>query len=174
MKHLRTEGLTSKKIKGKLYLTNSGYILKHKGKEYEVTTGTQKGNYKQLYIPNLSGKKNILIREHRLLAFNFCAFPEGFTYSTASSFEVHHKDGNRLNNSIDNLEILSRSEHRALTAQEKSYTVDVTTLHNNHTYTFTGLSSAAEFCKSSASKISKYRNGGVLTGKGVYVVTYTE
>lgn len=34
--------------------------------------------------------------------------------SLASDEIVHHKDGNKLNNSLDNLEVMSRSEHTKL------------------------------------------------------------
>jgi hypothetical protein len=38
----------------------------------------------------------------------------------SSSEHVHHKDGNKLNNSIDNLEILSAKEHAALHATKNT------------------------------------------------------
>ena len=34
-------------------------------------------------------------------------------------FDVHHKDGNKLNNDIDNLDCISRSEHTKMTERKK-------------------------------------------------------
>lgn len=35
-------------------------------------------------------------------------------------YEIHHKDGNKLNNNISNLEMLSRAAHRKLHKEYKS------------------------------------------------------
>ena len=173
MRKLHTKGLTGKRYNGVLCVNdNLDYFLQQGNTTQPVRVGIQKGNYKQLYIPTPYHKGEILIREHRLLAFNFCDLPQGFDWANIRSYEVHHVDGNKLNNNIRNLQILHKAEHSAITAAEQSYTVDVTTLHDNQTYTFTGLNSAAKFCNSSSTKLSRFRNGGVLTGKGVYVTTY--
>ena len=56
------------------------------------------------------------IREHRFLAEKYlmnenqAVFIDGTMYLDRK-LEVHHKDFNKLNNNIDNLEILTKSEH---------------------------------------------------------------
>ena len=173
MKVLSTEGLTNKMYEGYLINDWGFYFLVTSEGRQPVRVGTERGNYKQLFIPTPYHKGDIPIREHRLLAFNFCEHPEGMDASNYSDYHVHHLDGNKENNRVDNLQILHSSEHMALTAKERSYTVTATTLHDNKVYTFSGLEAAAKFCNSSPSKISKYRNGGILTGKGVYIKTST-
>lgn len=60
------------------------------------------GKYKIYYLCYGKGKRQEY--EHRLVyEAEFGPIPAGYI--------VHHKDGNGLNNSIDNLQIMSRSEH---------------------------------------------------------------
>jgi len=52
-------------------------------------------------------KHNIFLRLHRYIyEMHYGEIPKGY--------EIHHKDGNKLNNNIDNLEILTKSEHTKL------------------------------------------------------------
>lgn len=51
---------------------------------------------------------------HRLMVHAFCGF------DLNSTDEVHHKDGDINNNSIDNLEILTRQDHRDITILEQN------------------------------------------------------
>lgn len=61
-------------------------------------TGSIDGKYKKFTI---NGKS---IREHRLVwEKHNGSIPEGYV--------IHHKDGNGLNNSIENLEMMTRAEH---------------------------------------------------------------
>lgn len=56
------------------------------------------------------------IAEHRLVMAEEIGRP------LITQEHVHHRDGNRLNNSKTNLEILSRSEHGRLTMQSRART----------------------------------------------------
>lgn len=57
--------------------------------------------------------------EHRLVAEKYLLTDEnsveinGKRY-LSNDFQVHHKDHNRLNNSVDNLEVMSKSDHMHL------------------------------------------------------------
>lgn len=58
------------------------------------------GNRGYLYVNLSKGGKKKSYKVHRLVAFEFCSgFVEGFT--------VNHKDGDKLNNSANNLEWIS-------------------------------------------------------------------
>lgn len=75
----------------------------------EKGTGTVSTGYKKYFI---NGRK---ASEHRLVWEKHNGpIPEGYV--------IHHKDGNGLNNSIDNLEMMTRSEHARYHK-----------LHDNHT-----------------------------------------
>lgn len=51
-------------------------------------------------------------RIHQLVAEHFIGeIPKGY--------QVHHKDGNKQNNNVDNLEIINPKKHRAETAKQK-------------------------------------------------------
>ena len=73
----------------------------------------------------LAGYRVIYKPEHFHLTLNQKAY-KGYVYehryimecalgrALSSNEIVHHKDGNRLNNSLDNLELMTRSEHSTL------------------------------------------------------------
>jgi len=82
------EVYTSGKVRG----VRGGWLKLHKG-----TSG-----YLQVNTWNNHQQKTFLL--HRLLAEAFIPNPEHL-------LEVNHKDGNKLNNSLDNLEWVSRSEN---------------------------------------------------------------
>ena len=65
--------------------------------------GMTNTGYKRVYV---AGKGRML--EHRLV------MERHIGRKLTSTECVHHKDENKTNNSIDNLEILSRSEHKKL------------------------------------------------------------
>jgi len=115
--HLRAKhSMTTKEYRALGYKTLSEARLKQL-RESPVAKGTVKRlfgedhwNWKGGYISgsgykiiNINGKKGIL--EHRKIAEEILGRPLN------KNEVVHHKDGNRLNNSIDNLEIMSRHDH---------------------------------------------------------------
>lgn len=90
-------GFNNPLFKGEKTMTDDGYIL--------------------IYMPdhpfsNNSGR----IREHRYIAEKYLAKEEHLIlfngiYVLNPNLDVHHKDGDKTNNNIDNLEILTRNEH---------------------------------------------------------------
>lgn len=65
--------------------------------------------YKMIYKPeHPNAQKDGYILEHRLVMSEFLGRPLG------SDEHIHHKDENKLNNNISNLEIISKSEHSKL------------------------------------------------------------
>ena len=46
-------------------------------------------------------------------------------------FDVHHKDGNKYNNLVDNLECLTKSDHMRLHAKERRWALSVTMSSNS-------------------------------------------
>lgn len=86
-----------------------------KSNEYITSNG-----YRKIYKPNhpLSDKYGRIL-EHRYVAEKFLATKEELVlyngvYVLNPNLDVHHKDKNKLNNNIDNLQILTRSEHAKL------------------------------------------------------------
>lgn len=87
---------------GKYTVNRTGYILNlESGKVIKGTvdkcTGYVKAN---LFF----GGKSHMFLMHRLVAIAFIPNPNNLPH-------VHHKDGNKLNNSADNLEWVSRKTH---------------------------------------------------------------
>ena len=51
---------------------------------------------------------------HRKVAYN-CLYDYPHTYNKRfGEYDIHHTDGNKLNNSPENLKILTRDEHKAI------------------------------------------------------------
>lgn len=68
-----------------------------------------KGDYNYAYVPeHPNATKNGYVLEHRVVMENHL----GRLLNTNEV--VHHKDGNKKNNHIDNLEVLSKEEHSKL------------------------------------------------------------
>lgn len=75
--------------------------------------------YRWVYEPNHPFAINGRVREHRIIAERYLLTDEfsieidGKKY-LSPMYDVHHKDMNKLNNSVENLQILTRSEHKKL------------------------------------------------------------
>lgn len=58
--------------------------------------------------------KQVFLSIHRLVALAFKPIPEKYKGIPVEKLEVHHKDFNKRNNSVDNLEYLTRAEHKLI------------------------------------------------------------
>ena len=86
---------------GRAYIGNHGYY---------VITSQKEGNHNKLL--------------HRLIY-------EEAHGKIPNGYHVHHKDGNKLNNSIDNLELLEKREHHSLHSTGYNHTMDTRVLLSN-------------------------------------------
>lgn len=81
--------------------------------------------YYWLYMPDHPcSTKDGYIREHRYIAEKSIASKDQLVikdgrYVLDPNLDVHHIDGNKLNNSIDNLQIVTRSEHANIHGKQK-------------------------------------------------------
>lgn len=68
------------------------------------------------------GKINHSDLIHRQIAYNFIylKYPQFFPMPF-SKYEVHHKDGDKDNNDISNLQIVTKEEHRYIHDQKRSF-----------------------------------------------------
>jgi hypothetical protein len=90
------EGRYSATKDGKIYSNISNMYLKLK-----IKVGYQ---YVNLTIPSINGVKQHQYRVSRLIALTFLHNPKNLP-------QVNHKDGNKLNNKVENLEWCSPSEN---------------------------------------------------------------
>ena len=97
-------------IAGRCIPGYSGYKVTDTGDVYSFITGKNlktspgKNGYKCLSLVGDDGKKRMLT-VHRLVALTFIPVISEKTH-------VNHKDGNKLNNSVDNLEWVNNQENR--------------------------------------------------------------
>lgn len=144
-----------KQIEEWKYLDDTNYQIssmgriKHydsKKKQYNISTGTQNSKgYMQFTIHTKDGKWKIKL-VHRLVAELFCENDD-----SKHKTQVNHKDGNKTNNCIDNLEWVTPKENTAhaiatgLSSITKKpiYQIDTTT--NEILNTFSCLKEALDF-----------------------------
>lgn len=82
-------------------VTKNGDVI---GKRGKVMTGhVDRCGYKEVLLSYYPNFKNVLV--HRLVLSTFKPVPN------MDELDVNHKDGNKLNNSLDNLEWCTRSEN---------------------------------------------------------------
>jgi hypothetical protein len=97
-KHIRIDGQLSK-----YKISNYGQIKSFKyGKPRILKVKSNIKGYKQLRLTNENGKP-AYVSIHRLVAEYFL---DGFN----SSLEIHHKDYNKENNRVDNLEAITTAQ----------------------------------------------------------------
>ena len=77
--------------------------------KYEKQIGTIFNRYVKIRPPK--GYKHWSLHQYIWMVANQCEIPEGY--------EVHHIDGNKLNNSISNLMLLTEEEHHRLHMDEQ-------------------------------------------------------
>lgn len=70
-----------------------------------IALSMHKKGYYQLNISSIIPNKKVCRKLHRVLMLEFCYFPG------CEIYEVNHKDGNKLNNNIINLEWATHSEN---------------------------------------------------------------
>jgi hypothetical protein len=92
------------------YITNG----KHKLKTYKINSG-----YLCLKLHNAKGRASVLL--HRMIALTFIPNPNALK-------QINHKDGNKLNNSVDNLEWVSCLQNRHHAAENQLWVYNLPTL----------------------------------------------
>lgn len=86
------------------YVTEEGFVYSLKSKKYlKNVLNTHRGYYKVSLMLS-EGKRDIEV--HRLVALAFIPNPE-------NKPQVNHKDGNKLNNHVSNLEWVTDSENKS-------------------------------------------------------------
>lgn len=101
----------------------SKYIFSSDGKVYsinnnikkEIIGSKDKDGYLKITLVR-DDKKIKYFRKHRLIAIAFLGY---------SNLQVNHKDGNRLNNNIENLEYVTQMENQSHRRKNKGYHVGV-------------------------------------------------
>ena len=95
---MTTEYKTIPNTDNRYLATKDGHVFDTKNNKYVAEIKTQRGWY-QCHI--WYNKQRITIHVHRLIAFAWLGI---------SDLTVNHKDGNKSNNSIDNLEYMTLQE----------------------------------------------------------------
>ena len=118
-------------------ITPDGRVFNQNGTEKKLTP-----NYKGYLTVNLSyeGKQH-LKRVHRLVAQTYIPNPD-------NKPDVNHKDGNKQNNRVDNLEWVTNQENHWHASRERllhTTPVDMLDLQGNYIRTFHSLKSAELF-----------------------------
>jgi len=97
----------------KYLITTEGQVFSLKGTKKELLGKITKYGYRQIIINHKGIKKYILV--HRLVLSSFVENPLG-------KRTVNHKDGNKLNNSLSNLEWNTDSENQIHAIEKKLIT----------------------------------------------------
>ena len=106
-------------------IKKDGLKAKQCGRKCYAKNRERRGNYKSKVIskkyiylynprhPHAIGTKKLYVAEHRLVMENYIS-----RYLNGKEI-VHHKNGNTLDNDINNLELMTASEHSKLHANKK-------------------------------------------------------
>lgn len=98
------------KTKGNYLISENGVVYSLKSSRYLKPSINSGGYYVlPLYIDGVKKQWKV----HDLVAEMYIPNEEGKKY-------VHHKDGNKLNNSVDNLQWVTREEHAAIHSDKSS------------------------------------------------------
>lgn len=112
-----------KGFKGVYQISNLGRLKSFKkdtnGKVLSNTN--KKGDYFSVILRK--GDKVRSVRIHQLVAEAFLPNPDNLP-------QVHHKDGNKQNNCVDNLEWVSTREHRLISQQQYPNTIECLITYN--------------------------------------------
>ena len=83
---------------------SDGRIWSEKKKQFLTGHTNEKGYNKVVVDGQVKGR-------HQWIAIMFMRVPEEYKDTPYDEFDVHHKDGNKLNNRIGNLEYVPHSKH---------------------------------------------------------------
>lgn len=114
---------------GFYYVSNKGRVKSYYGYEAIILKGyVNQRDYERVDI-NIEGRRQTIL-VHRLVADAFLPLPKKITY------QLHHKDFNRHNNTADNLEWISPAAHYKLHTtrkfKEKQNFNEIQQLENNN------------------------------------------
>lgn len=103
-----------KGYEGQYQISNHGRIKSFKKTEggYILSNQNATGDYLRIVLINSVTKKNKSKAIHQLVA-------EHFIGERPQGYHVHHKDGNKQNNIVSNLEYIHPKEHRKETQKQK-------------------------------------------------------
>lgn len=110
-------------FEGLYSISNTGKIKSFRGKKHGriLLNRNKYGDYLRVVLKKGDMNKTVLI--HRVVASHFiCEIPKGH--------HVHHKDGDKQNNYVTNLEIISPRAHSLITKKENPTMFDGMILHN--------------------------------------------
>jgi hypothetical protein len=95
---------------------NNGRFLRYKRKHYQKSSNKNDKQYNLLYKPYYKySNSNGYVRKHRYIMYIYLSILENKpTY--IEDFDVHHKNKNRKDNRIENLDLLTRSDHQSFHA----------------------------------------------------------
>ena len=85
---------------------------RHTGREHNLTPNISSRGY--LTVTLSRGRDKDSPRINRLIAMAFIPIPERLLEYSLEELDVHHKDYDPCNNRVDNLEWLTKEEHREL------------------------------------------------------------
>lgn len=121
-------------------VTANGKIYSYlSGEKIELNPSINKG-YKQVSIGSRLDRK-ITRKVHRLVA-------EAFVPKIKGKPQVNHKDGNKKNNNVSNLEWVTNKEnqrHAILNGLKETTKIDMFDLNNNHIQTFNSAFEVLDF-----------------------------
>ena len=111
------QGEVWKPIKGtdEYFISNYSRIISYKGYEailLKSWSNKQTNGYLTVKITINNKTKNYKV--HRLVAEAFLQIPKDI-----DNYQIHHKDGNRYNNNVQNLQWLTKEQHRKKHEQKK-------------------------------------------------------
>lgn len=129
-----------------VYIDTDGYLYSENGYKYSRWIDNV-GYYQSVFRDN--GKKHY-VRLHRLFALAFIPIPEKYNNIPINKLQVNHKDGNKLNNTNENLEWCTNSENTRHgydnNLYKSQYRCPVIAIHkfNNNVYKFKSIRECAE------------------------------
>ena len=142
-------------------VSNMGRVMQT---EDRIVYGHQAGDYMSTTIKcKLTGKIK-LVRVHRLIMTAF--------HGENSEMQVNHKDGNKLNNNVNNLEYMTGSENvkhaydTGILLKEAKFSIPIIVTQNGKQTTYKSGKEAALAMKVSCSHISNLCNRGHISPYG--------